>query len=94
MPTRKGRDNLYLCLARRYRAAQADPGHLNAILKALADTHSHAGYALYQRFCRDAVDGRHLLVGGRVMQTSKSMAVFLYKRTEYEIWKLKFYYSG
>ncbi len=30
---------------------------------------------------------------GRVMQASKSMAVYLYKRTEYEIWKLKFYYS-
>ena len=30
---------------------------------------------------------------GRVMQASKTMAVFLYKRTEYEIWKLKFYYS-
>ena len=28
---------------------------------------------------------------GRVMQASKSMAVNLYKRTEYEIWKLKFY---
>lgn len=32
-------------------------------------------------------------LGGRVMQTSKSKAVYLYKRTEYEIWKLKFYYS-
>jgi hypothetical protein len=30
---------------------------------------------------------------GRVMQASKSMAVDLYKRTEYEIWKLKFYYG-
>ena len=30
---------------------------------------------------------------GRVMQASKSMAVYLYKRTEYEIWKLKFYYG-
>ena len=30
-------------------------------------------------------------LGGRVMQTSKAMAVQLYKRTEYEIWKLKFY---
>jgi hypothetical protein len=32
-------------------------------------------------------------LGGRVMQASKSKAVYLYKRTEYEIWKLKFYYS-
>jgi hypothetical protein len=30
---------------------------------------------------------------GRVMQASKSMALNLYKRTEYEIWKLKFYYG-
>jgi hypothetical protein len=30
---------------------------------------------------------------GRVMQASKDMAVYLYRRTEYEIWKLKFYYS-
>jgi hypothetical protein len=30
---------------------------------------------------------------GRVMQASKSTAVYLYKRTEYEIWKLKFYYD-
>jgi hypothetical protein len=30
---------------------------------------------------------------GRVMQASKDMAVDLYKRTEYEIWKLKFHYS-
>jgi hypothetical protein len=30
---------------------------------------------------------------GRVMQASKYMAVSLYRRTEYEIWKLKFYYS-
>jgi hypothetical protein len=29
----------------------------------------------------------------RVMQASKDMAVYLYRRTEYEIWKLKFYYS-
>jgi hypothetical protein len=32
-------------------------------------------------------------LGGRVMQASKSKAVYLYKQTEYEIWKLKFYYS-
>jgi hypothetical protein len=30
---------------------------------------------------------------GRVMQASKDTAVYLYRRTEYEIWKLKFYYS-
>jgi hypothetical protein len=30
---------------------------------------------------------------GRVMQASKSTAVNLYKRTEYELWKLKFYYG-
>ncbi len=30
---------------------------------------------------------------GRVMQTSKSAALYLYKRTEYEIWKVKYYYS-
>ena len=30
---------------------------------------------------------------GRVAQASKDMAVYLYKRTEYEIWKLKFYYD-
>ena len=29
----------------------------------------------------------------RVTQASKDMAVYLYKRTEYEIWKLKFYYT-
>jgi hypothetical protein len=29
----------------------------------------------------------------RVMQASKDMVVYLYRRTEYEIWKLKFYYS-
>jgi hypothetical protein len=30
---------------------------------------------------------------GRVMQASRDTAVYLYRRTEYEIWKLKFYYS-
>lgn len=30
---------------------------------------------------------------GRVMQASKTLATNLRKRTEYEIWKLKFYYS-
>jgi hypothetical protein len=30
---------------------------------------------------------------GRLTQASKDMAVYLCKRTEYEIWKLKFYYS-
>jgi hypothetical protein len=30
---------------------------------------------------------------GRVLQASKSTAVYLYKCTEYEIWKLKFYYA-
>jgi hypothetical protein len=30
---------------------------------------------------------------GRVMQASKDTAAYLYRRTEYEIWKLKFYYS-
>ena len=30
---------------------------------------------------------------GRLTQVSMDMAVYLYKRTEYEIWKLKFYYS-
>jgi hypothetical protein len=33
------------------------------------------------------------LLQGRVMQASKDMAVYLNRRTEYEIWKLKFYYS-
>jgi hypothetical protein len=30
---------------------------------------------------------------GRVMQASKATAMRLYKRTDYEIWKLKFYNS-
>lgn len=30
---------------------------------------------------------------GRVMQASKATAMHLYKRTDYEIWKVKFYYS-
>ena len=30
---------------------------------------------------------------GRVMQASKDTAAYLYRRTENEIWKLKFYYS-
>ena len=30
---------------------------------------------------------------GRVLQASKDMGVYLYRPTEYEIWKLKFYYS-
>jgi hypothetical protein len=30
---------------------------------------------------------------GRVMQASKDTAVLLFKRTEYEVWKLKFYYA-
>jgi hypothetical protein len=30
---------------------------------------------------------------GRVTQASKDTAAFLLKRTEYEIWKLKFYYT-
>jgi hypothetical protein len=30
---------------------------------------------------------------GRVAQASKDTAIYLYKRTEYEIWKLKFYYG-
>lgn len=30
---------------------------------------------------------------GRVMQASKATAIHLYKRTDYEIWRLKFYYS-
>ena len=34
-----------------------------------------------------------LSLQGPAMQTTKSLAVYLYKRTEYEIWKLKFYYT-
>jgi hypothetical protein len=34
-----------------------------------------------------------LSLQSRAMQTTKSLAVYLYKRTEYEIWKLKFYYT-
>jgi hypothetical protein len=30
---------------------------------------------------------------GRVAHASKDTAIYLYKRTEYEIWKLKFYYG-
>ena len=30
---------------------------------------------------------------GRLTQASKDAAARLYKRTEYEIWKLKFYYT-
>jgi hypothetical protein len=30
---------------------------------------------------------------GRVMQASKDTVALLFKRTEYEIWKLKFYYT-
>jgi hypothetical protein len=30
---------------------------------------------------------------GRVMQASKATTMRLYKRTDYEIWKLKFYNS-
>jgi|HubBroStandDraft_2_1064218.scaffolds.fasta_scaffold1845479_1 hypothetical protein len=30
---------------------------------------------------------------GRITQASKNVALRLYKQTEYEIWKLKFYYT-
>jgi hypothetical protein len=30
---------------------------------------------------------------GRIMQSSKDEAVYLYKKSEYEIWKLRYYYS-
>jgi len=30
---------------------------------------------------------------GRVVQASKDTAVLWFKRTEYEIWKLRFYYG-
>jgi len=32
-------------------------------------------------------------LNGRVTQISKNVASRLYQRTEYEIWKLKFYYT-
>ena len=32
-------------------------------------------------------------LNGRVTQVSKDVASRLYQRTEYEIWKLKFYYT-
>ena len=68
-------------------------GGLNVILKAPAHSNTYAGDTFYQRFCRDAVDVDAYSLQGRVMQASKSTAVNLYKRTEYEIWKLKFYYG-
>jgi hypothetical protein len=30
---------------------------------------------------------------GRIMQSSKDEAAYLYKKSEYEIWKLRYYYS-
>ncbi|HLN48402.1 MAG TPA: hypothetical protein VK251_02745 [Steroidobacteraceae bacterium] len=30
---------------------------------------------------------------GRIMQAAKETASLLYKRTEYDIWKLRFYYT-
>jgi hypothetical protein len=30
---------------------------------------------------------------GRIMQSSKEEAAYLYKKSEYEIWKLRYYYS-
>jgi hypothetical protein len=65
----------------------------DAILKSRLHITTYAGDAFCQRFRRDAVDGRHLLVAGSRHAGVKEMAVYLYRRTEYEIWKLKFYYS-
>jgi hypothetical protein len=30
---------------------------------------------------------------GRIMQSSKDEAAYLYKKSEYEIWKLRYYYG-